>query len=60
MTEYIHRAEWYEKDTPKCPDCGEPMNSMWASPTHRDKPREYWTCTICGYEELKVTSKCRG
>jgi len=53
-TEYIHDAKWFEKNTPKCPNCGENMQTVYASKTHKDKPKEFWMCPVCGYAIEKI------
>jgi tRNA(Ile2) C34 agmatinyltransferase TiaS len=43
--EYIYESRWYEKDTPICPYCGCPTQTVYYG---LKGEIESWSCPICG------------
>jgi ribosomal protein L37AE/L43A len=49
--EYIYDAKWYEKDTPKCPYCGNSTQTVFFG---KKGEIEAWSCTVCDSAWKKV------
>ena len=49
--DYIYDAKWYEKDTPKCSNCGSPMQTVFYG---KQGETEVWECPICEERKPKV------